>query len=73
MRVALTEEKASEFEELRKIAINAGVNTEWISSEKAKELWPILIFHPRMVSFGGTDGYLSPSKLAKSYSDETKK
>ena len=44
LRVALTEEKASEFEELRRIAINAGVNTEWISSEKAKELWPYFDF-----------------------------
>ena len=74
LRVALTEEKASEFEELRRIAINAGVNTEWISSEKAKELWPYFDFSSTNgVLWCGTDGYLSPSKLAQSYSDETKK
>ena len=73
LRVALTEEKAIKFEKLRKTALKAEVHAEWISSKKAKELWPFFDFTTASgVLWCKTDGYLSPPKLAKSYAAETK-
>ena len=73
LRVALTEEKVIKFEKLRKTALKAEVDAEWISSKKAREMWPFFDFtNVSGVLWCKTDGYLSPQMLAKSYASETK-
>ena len=74
LRIALTENKAHEFEILKSTATEAGVNVNWITNKEANKKWPLFDFSSvKGVLWCDTDGYLSPSKLAESYANESMK
>jgi glycine/D-amino acid oxidase-like deaminating enzyme len=68
LRVALTPERVAEFERMKAVADEAGLEVEWLDNDSAKQKWPLVNFdRARAVLWCPTDGYLQPSDLAMAY------
>jgi len=68
LRVALTDERVAEFEQMKTVAEEAGLETSFISNGDAKAKWPMFDFSPaKLVLWCPSDGYLQPNDLAMAY------
>ena len=68
LRVALTDERMAEFEQMKTTADEAGLETAFISNDEAKAKWPMFDFSPaKTVLWCPSDGYLQPNDLAMAY------
>jgi glycine/D-amino acid oxidase-like deaminating enzyme len=68
LRIALTEERVAEFEQLARIARQADLEVEFLDRAAASRLWPALNFEPaRAVLHCPSDGYLQPYDLTMAY------
>ncbi len=68
LRVALTSERVAEFERMKAVADQSGLEVEWLDNAAAKHKWPLMNFdRARAVLWCPTDGYLQPSDLTMAY------
>ena len=68
LRVALTDERVAEFEQMKTVAEEAGLETSFINNGDAKAKWPMFDFSPaKLVLWCPSDGYLQPNDLAMAY------
>jgi glycine/D-amino acid oxidase-like deaminating enzyme len=68
LRVALNDERVKEFEGMKAVADEAGLETEFIDNAAANEHWPLMDFSAaKAVLWCASDGYLQPSDLTMAY------
>jgi glycine/D-amino acid oxidase-like deaminating enzyme len=68
LRVALTPERVAEFQRMKAVADESGLEAEFIDNAAAREKWPLMSFErAQAVLWCPTDGYLQPSDLTMSY------
>ena len=74
LRVALTDERVAEFEQMKSVADKAGLETAFISNDEAWAKWPMFDFSPaKSVLWCPSDGYLQPNDLAMAYAHRARK
>ena len=65
LRVALTDERVAEFERMKAVADEAGLEVHFIDNTAARKKWPLMNFDQvKSVLWCPTDGYLQPSDPA---------
>ncbi|SVE14062.1 uncharacterized protein METZ01_LOCUS466916, partial [marine metagenome] len=68
LRVALNDERVREFEKMKAVADEAGLETEFIENAAAQAKWPLMNFAAaKAVLWCPSDGYLQPSDLTMAY------
>jgi glycine/D-amino acid oxidase-like deaminating enzyme len=68
LRVALCRERVEEFQHMKAIADEAGLEVEFIDNDAAQEKWPLMNFdRVKAVLWCASDGYLQPSDLTMAY------
>ncbi|REJ70351.1 MAG: FAD-binding oxidoreductase [Planctomycetota bacterium] len=68
LRVALNDERVAEFERLKTVADEAGLEVHFIDNDAARQKWPLLNFDAvRAVLWCPSDGYLQPYDLTMAY------
>jgi sarcosine dehydrogenase len=68
LRIALCDERVAEFQHMKTIADQAGLEASFIDNEVAKQMWPIIDFRRvKAVLWCPSDGYLQPSDLTMAY------
>ncbi|MEE2888017.1 MAG: FAD-dependent oxidoreductase [Planctomycetota bacterium] len=68
LRVALNAERVQEFEQMKAVADEAGLATEFIDPVAAGDCWPLMDFSAaEAVLWCPSDGYLQPSDLTMAY------
>jgi glycine/D-amino acid oxidase-like deaminating enzyme len=68
LRIALCKERVAEFEHIKSVADEAGLEAEFIDNREAQAKWPMINFdRVQAVLWCPTDGYLQPSDLTMSY------
>src|SRR5688572_1656960 len=68
LRIALCPERVAEFQHMKRVADEAGLEADFIDNAAAKRKWPALNFdRAHAVLWCPTDGYLQPSDLTMSY------
>ena len=68
LRVALNEDRVKEFEGMKAVADESGLETEFIDPTAAKAHWPLMDFAvAEAVLWCPSDGYLQPSDLTMTY------
>jgi len=68
LRVALNDERVGEFEQMKAVADEAGLETKFIENAVAQAKWPLMNFvAAKAVLWCPTDGYLQPSDLTMAY------
>lgn len=68
LRVALCEERVKEFQHMKAVADEAGLEVEFIDQRAAQSKWPSMRFdRAKAVLWCPSDGYLQPSDLTMSY------
>ena len=74
LRVAHCDERIDELKNLKTVADEAGLETEFIDNDRARELWPLMTFEGvRAVLWCPSDGYVQPYDLTMSYAAEGRK
>ncbi|MCH2367785.1 MAG: FAD-binding oxidoreductase, partial [Planctomycetes bacterium] len=74
LRVAHCDERIEEFKNLKAVADEAGLETEFIDNDRARELWPLMTFEGvKAVLWCPSDGYVQPYDLTMSYAGEARK
>lgn len=74
IRIALTRKRAEEFQQLKKVADQAGLETELLDAGAARKYWPQ--FHLKKVTsvlWCPSDGYMKPYAVASSYAYQAKR
>ena len=73
LRIALCDERVAEFEHMKAVADEAGLEVDFIDNDAAKKLWPAMDFRRvRAVLWCPSDGYLQPSDLAMAYARQAR-
>lgn len=68
LRIALCQERVEEFQRMKVVADEAGLECDFIDNRAAHEKWPMMNFDRVLaVLWCPTDGYLQPSDLTMSY------
>ncbi len=68
LRLALNDERVAEFERLKAVADEAGLEVHFIDNAAAKEKWPLLNFDSvKAALWCPSDGYLQPYDLTMAY------
>jgi glycine/D-amino acid oxidase-like deaminating enzyme len=68
LRIALSERRVAEFQQLKRAADAAGLEAEFINQTEAKRRWPLMEFEQaRVILWCPTDGWMTPSSVARSY------
>ena len=68
LRLALCQERVAEFERMKAVADEAGLEADFIDNATARAKWPMMNFdRVQAVLWCPTDGYLQPSDLTMSY------
>jgi glycine/D-amino acid oxidase-like deaminating enzyme len=68
LRIALCKERVEEFQHMKAVAEEAGLECDFIDNRAASEKWPMMNFdRVQAVLWCPTDGYLQPSDLTMSY------
>lgn len=68
LRIAQTDERAQEFQQLLAVAAEAGLDVELIDAARARQLWPAMCFDgAKAILWCPSDGYVQPHDLALSY------
>jgi len=74
LRVAHCDERIEELKNLKTVADKAGLETEFIDNDRARELWPLMTFEGvKAVLWCPSDGYVQPYDLTMSYAAEGRK
>ena len=74
LRVAHCDERIDELKNLKTVADEAGLETEFIDNDRARELWPLMTFEgAKAVLWCPSDGYVQPYDLTMSYAAEGRK
>ena len=74
LRVAHCDERIAELKGLKAVADEAGLETEFIDNDRARELWPLMTFEGvKAVLWCPSDGYVQPYDLTMSYAAEGRK
>ena len=74
LRVAHCDERIEELKNLKAVADEAGLETEFIDNDRARELWPLMTFEGvKAVLWCPSDGYVQPYDLTMSYAAEGRK
>ena len=74
LRVAHCDERIEELKSLKAVADEAGLETEFIDNNRARELWPQMTFEGvKAVLWCPSDGYVQPYDLTMSYATEGRK
>ncbi len=74
LRIALTEKRVEEFNQLKAVADQAKLETELIDNAAAQRLWPAMEFaHVKAVLWCPSDGYMRPYAVASSYAYQCRK
>jgi glycine/D-amino acid oxidase-like deaminating enzyme len=74
LRVALSDRRAREFEQLKQAADAAGLETALIDQKEAGRRWPLMDFtRARAVLWCPTDGWMTPRAVARSYENACRK
>jgi glycine/D-amino acid oxidase-like deaminating enzyme len=74
IRIALTPRRAEEFRELKRVADEAGLETELIDAAAARKLWPQLRYEEATaILWCPSDGYMKPYAVASSYAYQCRK
>ena len=68
LRVALTDDRVSEFERLKRVADQSGLEVEFLDVGRAQQMWPAMTFdRAKAILWCPSDGYLQPYDLTMSY------
>ena len=74
LRVAHCDERIEELKSLKAVADEAGLETDFIDNNRARELWPLMTFEGvKAVLWCPSDGYVQPYDLTMSYAAEGRK
>ena len=74
LRVAHCDERIDELKNLKNVADEAGLETEFIDNDRARELWPLMTFEGvKAALWCPSDGYVQPYDLTMSYAAEARK
>jgi glycine/D-amino acid oxidase-like deaminating enzyme len=74
LRIALSDHRALEFQQLKKAADAAGLEVSLISQKEAQRRWPMMDFTPaKAVLWCPSDGWMTPRCVAKSYEHACRK
>jgi len=74
LRVALCDERMAEFEAMKSVAEQAGLEVEFIDNRTAQAKWPMMQFdRVKGVLWCPSDGYLQPSDLCMAYVNRARK
>jgi len=74
LRVAHCDGRIDELKNLKAVADEAGLETEFIDNDRARELWPLMTFEGvKAVLWCPSDGYVQPYDLTMSYAAEGRK
>src|SRR5262249_19529926 len=66
LRIALCDERATEFRELESVCMRAGLEAGVISQEEAKRRWPPMDFTDvKATLWCPSDGYMTPGSVVK--------
>jgi glycine/D-amino acid oxidase-like deaminating enzyme len=68
LRIALCQERVEEFQHMKAVADEAGLEVDFIDNKTAQEKWPSMNFdRAKAVLWCASDGYLQPSDLTMAY------
>jgi glycine/D-amino acid oxidase-like deaminating enzyme len=74
LRIALSDERTTEFRQLQAVAAEAGLETALLDNDRAQRLWPLMDFRAvKAVLWCPSDGYLTPYAVAKAYEHQCRK
>jgi glycine/D-amino acid oxidase-like deaminating enzyme len=74
LRIALSERRVAEFQQLKQAADSAGLETTLIEHKEAARRWPLMDFtNARAVLWCPTDGWMTPRAVARSYENACRK
>ena len=74
LRVAHCDERIDELKNLKTVADEAGLETEFIDNDRARERWPLMTFEGvKAALWCPSDGYVQPYDLTMSYAAEGRK
>ena len=74
LRVAHCDGRIDELKNLKAVADEAGLETEFIDNDRARERWPLMTFEGvKAVLWCPSDGYVQPYDLTMSYAAEGRK
>src|SRR3982074_741704 len=66
LRIALSERRAAEFQQLKKFSDEAGLETALIEPREAGQRWPLMNFaRVRAVLWCPSDGYMTPDSVVR--------
>lgn len=71
VRIALTDEAVAQFEDLKTVADQCGLESEMIDLAEAQRRWPVMNFEGvKAVLWCPSDGYMQPVAVVNSYRSE---
>jgi glycine/D-amino acid oxidase-like deaminating enzyme len=74
IRIALTDKRAAELQQLKSVADQARLETELIDNAAARRLWPLMEFDGvKSVLWCPSDGYMRPWAVANAYAYQCRK
>ena len=74
LRIALNERRAAEFQRLKQVADEAGLEAHLIDNQEAARRWPLMQFdHATSVIWCPSDGYMTPVQVVKAYEHQCRK
>jgi glycine/D-amino acid oxidase-like deaminating enzyme len=74
LRIALSDRRVEEFQQLKAIADEAGLETEFIERAEAERLWPGLnSAEIKAVLWCPSDGYMTPYAVASAYAYQSRR
>jgi glycine/D-amino acid oxidase-like deaminating enzyme len=74
LRIALSERRAAEFQQLKKFSDEAGLDTVLIEPREAGQRWPLMDFaRVRAVLWCPSDGYMTPGSVVNAYAHQGRK
>lgn len=74
LRIALSERRAEEFQQLKQMADAAGLDAELIDNHEAKRRWPPMNFSQvKAVLWCPSDGWMTPRCVAKAYEHQCRR
>src|SRR5882724_5759902 len=70
LRIALSDKRAAEFQNLKKFSDDAGLETAMLEPREAAKRWPLMNFDQvKAVLWCPSDGYMTPGCVVKAYAD----
>ena len=74
LRIALSDNRAGEFRQLKQAAVDAGLEADFIDKSEARRRWPLMDFtRVETVLWCPSDGWMTPRRVAKSYEHACRK